>query len=337
MIDRLRALSARLEAPRVRPVLVVAIVLFLIAGSAAAFALAERLKLERSPVANPRIQRIVGPTCECPKDTARLRFTLRHADRVTASILDLNGRRIRIVVADERHKAGPIVLVWDGRTDDGNVAHDGRYRWRVAFGDAHRTITIPTPVRVDTRPPRVRLLSATPRVFSPDGDGQADRVLYRYRSSEPGRAQVFVDDTLAVRARRPAGEAQVRWRGHLDGEIAAPGAYSTWLTIVDAAGNESRPTRTVAVRVRYVALARVPSSVRRHGLLTFRIDADAKRVAWSFRTTAPGGAVIHGTAAPGLVRVRLPNRLTRGVYVLEASVPAGTARATLRVTSGTEP
>lgn len=331
MADRLRALSARLESPRVRPVLLIAVVLCLIAGSAAAFAVAERLKLERSPLATLRIQRIVGPTCECPQGNARLAFTLRHADRVTASILDRNGHRIRIVVADEPHKAGPVVLTWDGRTDGGEVARDGRYRWRVAFGEAHRTITIPTPVRVDTRPPRVRLLGATPRVFSPDGDGRADRVLYRYRSSEIGRAQVYVDSKLAVRERRPVGESQVRWRGRLDGEIAAPGGYSTWLTVVDPAGNESRATGLVNVRIRYVGLSRVPASVRRNGLLTFRIDADAKRVAWTFRGVGRGGTGIHGSAAPGLVRVRLPNRLLRGVYVLEASVPAGTARATVRV------
>jgi hypothetical protein len=332
MKDRLRAVSDRLESPRVRPVLLIALVLFLIAGSAAAFAVAERLKLERSPVANPRIQRIVGPTCECAKGQARLAFNLRHADRVTASILDRNGRRVRTVVAGEPHKAGPVAFAWDGRTDGGEVVRDGRYRWRLAFGRAHRAITIPTQVRVDTKPPRVRLIGATPRVFSPDGDGKADRVLYRFRSSELGRAQVFVDGTLVVRGRRPAGVAQLRWKGHLDGELAPPGAYSTWLTVRDAAGNESRPTRLVGVRIRYVALARVPARVPRNGLLTFRIDADAKRVAWSFRGITRGSPGIHGRSAPGLVHVRLPNRLQRGIYVLEATVPAGTDEATVRVT-----
>jgi hypothetical protein len=331
MIDRLRALSDRLEAPRVRPVLLIALVLFLIAGSAAAFAVAEGLKLEKSPVGKPRIQRIVGPTCECPKATARLAFTLRHADRVTASIVDRTGHRIRIVVANERHQAGPVTFGWDGRTGAGEVARDGRYRWRLGFGDARRTITIPTPVRVDTRPPRVRLLSATPKVFSPDGDGQADRVLYRYRSSEAGRTQVFVDDVFAVRARRPAGVTQVRWRGHLDGDLAEPGTHSTWLTVVDAAGNESRPTRSVVVRIRYVELGAVPKSVRQGGFLVFRIGADAKRVSWSFRGLLRGSAGIHRTSAPGVVRVRLPDKLGPGVYVLEATIPAGTDTATVRV------
>src|SRR5262245_20465248 len=205
MPDRARDLLARLKSPRVRPVVLVTVVLCLLIGSAAAFAVAERLKLERSPVASPKIQRILGPTCDCPKDTANLSFGLRHSDRVTASIVDANGRRIRLLLDNERRRAGRINLTWDGRNDSGDVVHDGRYRLRVALGQAHRTITIPTPVRVDTRPPRLRLIDATPNVFSPDGDGRADRVLYRYRSSELGRVAVFADDQVVSRARRPGG------------------------------------------------------------------------------------------------------------------------------------
>jgi hypothetical protein len=330
MLDRLRALLARLESPRVRPVVLTTLVLCLLVGSAAAFAVAERLKLERSPVAAPKIQRILGPVCECPKATAALSFGLRHSDRVTASIVDASGRRIRLLLDDERRKAGRIDLAWDGRNEAGNVVRDGRYRLRVALGQAHRTITIPTPVRVDTRPPRLRLLSAAPNVFSPDGDGQADRVLYRYRSSEFGRVAVFADDELVARARRLGGVAQVRWRGRIDGDVAAPGTYSTWLIFTDAAGNESRATRTVLVTIRFVQL-HAPPTVARGGTLTFEIDADALKVAWALR--GPSGARrLSGTAAPGTVSVRLPQRITRGVYTLEASIASGKAEATVRVT-----
>ena len=332
-MNRLRALSDRLESSRVRPVLLIALVLFLIGGSAVAFAMAERLKLERSPVQKPHVQRRVGPTCECPKAVARLSFTLPRADRVTASIIDRRGRRVRFVARDEPQKAGTVAFVWDGRTGDGEVARDGRYRWRIAFGQAHRTVTIPTPVRVDTKPPDVRLISATPHLFSPDGDGRADRVLYRYRSSESGDVFVNVDGIRAQRAIRPAGVTQTRWNGNLEGEIAKAGVtYTTWLVVVDSAGNESRPTRSVDVRVRYVRLVRAPKRIPRGGLLTFRIDADAERVSWSFRGITRGGNGIHGTGAPGVVRVRLPAGIQRGIYVLEATVPAGTDRTTVRVT-----
>ncbi len=330
MPDRPRDLLARLKSPRVRPVVLTTVVLCLLVGSAAAFAVAERLKLERSPVATPKIQRVLGPVCECPKATAALSFGLRHADRVTASVVDANGRRIRVLLDDIPRRAGRINLIWDGRTDAGNVVHDGRFRLRVALGRAHRTITIPTPIRVDTRPPRLRLIEAAPHVFSPDGDFRADRIVYRYRSSELGRVAVHADDQVVSRARRLAGEAQVRWQGRIDGEVAAPGTYSTWLTFVDAAGNESRSTRTVLVTVRFVEL-HAPPVVARGGTLVFEIDADAKSVAWTLR--GPSGARrLSGSSPPGTVEVRLPRRITRGLYSLEASIASGTASAKVRVT-----
>jgi hypothetical protein len=330
MLDRLRALLARLESPRVRPVVLTTLVLCLLVGSAAAFAVAEGLKLERSPVAAPKIQRVLGPVCDCPKATAALSFRLRHSDRVTASIVDSNGRRIRTLLSDEPRKAERISLTWDGRNDAGEVVRSGRYRLRVALGQVHRTITIPTPIRVDTLPPRVRLISAAPTVFSPDGDGNADFILYRYRPSEVGRVSVFADGQPVARARPATGVSQILWRGRIDGDVAAPGTYSTWLVFVDAAGNESRPTRTVPVTIRFVQL-HAPPAVPRGGTLTFEIDADAEQVAWTLR--GPNGARrLRGTAAPGTVEVPLPRRITRGVYTLEASIASGRAEVRVRVT-----
>jgi hypothetical protein len=331
MLRPLHDLSAWLESPRVRPAVLVGLVLALLVGTAASFGVAERLKLERSPVAAPRIQRILGPTCDCPRAKAALSFALRRADRVTASVVDGNGTRVRFLVQDERYPKGRVSLVWDGRNDEGEVVHDGRYRLRVALGDAGRTITIPTPVRVDTKPPHVRLVDVSPRVFSPDGDGKGDRVLYRYRSSELGRAQVLVDGKLAVRGRRPAGLAQIRWRGRLEGEIAPIGVYRTRLTVVDAAGNESRPTREITVRIRYVRLLNVLRRVGRGGVLTFTIDADAERVEWSLRGVARGSAGLDGGGPPGNFRVRLRGRVPRGICVLEATTPAGADRARIRI------
>jgi FlgD Ig-like domain len=334
VIRPLRDLSDRLETPRVRHVVLVGLVLALLVGTAAAFAVAERLKLTRSPVASPDIQRLIGPTCDCPTANAALSFGLRHADRVTASIVDSNGRRIRLLMDDERRPKGRVSLIWDGRNEEGQVVHDGRYRLRIFLHDAHRTITVPETIRVDTRPPRLRLVSAEPRVISPDGDRNADRVVYRYRSSEPGKVQVFVDGTLAVRGRRPAGPAQVRWRGHLKGDLAPVGPYETWITVVDRAGNESTPTRRIEIRIRYVELEAVPRSVARGGTLVFRVDADADRVTWTLRPITRGARGINGVGEPGEFRVSLPMRLLRGVYVLEAKTPAGSDRATLRIRSG---
>ena len=42
---------------------------------------------------------------------------------------------------------------------------------------------LPNPIRVDTTAPRITLVSVFPRVFSPDSDGNRDRVTATYGST----------------------------------------------------------------------------------------------------------------------------------------------------------
>ena len=121
----------------------------------------------------------------------------------------------------------------------------------VRFRRADRVITIPTPVRVDTTPPRVRLVSATPREITPDGDGRGDRVQYVYRSSELAYAVVYVDGRYAKRGRSwPAGSGRVRWRARREeGGYVPPGVYRTWIRLFDPAGNSSARSPVVVIRV----------------------------------------------------------------------------------------
>lgn len=224
----------------------------LLVATVAAFALAERLKLQRSPVTAPRFTRLIGPECECDKARANLRLRLRRADRVTATIVDEQGEEIRTLATRLARPRGRVRFVWDGRDNEGEPAADGLYRLRVELDAAERTITIPTPVRVDGTPPRVRLLSATPREITPDGDGRADRVLYVYRSSERAYAVVYVAGRYTARGRSwPRGRGRVRWRARVEGGgYVEPGVYRTWIEAVDPAGNRSRRSPVVIVRVR---------------------------------------------------------------------------------------
>ena len=43
------------------------VVLGLLAGSALAFGVAERLKLEKSPVAGTEVDKVFSPVCRCPQ------------------------------------------------------------------------------------------------------------------------------------------------------------------------------------------------------------------------------------------------------------------------------
>jgi len=253
--ERLRSFSAWIETPHVRPRVVAGLVLALLVASAAAFAVAEGLKLERSPVAAPEITRVVGPLCACEKAEGTLSVRFRQPAVVTALVVDSDGDPVRVLAERERRKRGRATYVWDGRDDAGEVVPDGRYRLRLELVDRDRTITIPTSVRVDSTPPRVRLVEVRPTTIVPNLAGAGHQVHFAYVSSERGYARVEVAGELVVRGRiYPAGPGRVRWRGRIDGGPADPGVYRPRLVAVDQAGNRSEPTR--AVRIRILAVER---------------------------------------------------------------------------------
>ena len=64
------------------------IVLALLGATAAAFAVTERLKLERSPVTGTRVDRVFSPVCECARDVAVISIVLRRRETVTLDILE---------------------------------------------------------------------------------------------------------------------------------------------------------------------------------------------------------------------------------------------------------
>jgi hypothetical protein len=224
-------------------------VLVLLAATAAAFGVAERLKLERSPLTAPNFTRLIGPTCGCESGQAVLAVRLRKPDRVDVSIVDTDGDHVRTVATGVERRRGPARFRWDGRDDEGRVVPDGRYRVRFRLARADRTITVPTPIRVDATPPRLRLVSVEPRTLSPGAEGAAGRVLLVYRSSERAYPLLLVGGDVAVHGRsEPAGIVRLRWRGRIGGEPLRPGEYRALLVVVDPAGNQSAPSE-ILIRV----------------------------------------------------------------------------------------
>ncbi len=69
----------------------------------------------------------------------------------------------------------PAVIEWDGRDDEGNVAEDGKYYFALAleYRSGNHPLSNKLMVMVDTTPPEYRFV-VSPRLFSPDGDGEAD-------------------------------------------------------------------------------------------------------------------------------------------------------------------
>jgi flagellar hook capping protein FlgD len=279
-------------------------------------------------VTAPRLTRLIGPTCGCEKETAQLAVRLREPHVIDAAIVNADGDRVRTLATDVRRPRGRVRFTWDGRDDAGAVVPDGLYRLGIHLDREDRTIVVPTPIRVDTTPPRVRLVSARPRVVSPDGDGRADRVLFRYRSSEGAYPAVYVNGRETVRGRFwRRGPGRVRWAGRMRGTPVRPGTYTASIVAADAAGNVSEPSVEVPIRVRYVELVGVPRRARPGTRVRFRVDADARQVLVRIDRGEREGRVRR--VRPGMVTVRVPRR--PGRFVVVAVAGQHMAEARLRV------
>ena len=258
------------------------LVLVLLGATAAAFAVTERLKLERSPITGTRVDRVFSPVCECARDVAVISFVLRRSETVTVDLLDAAGESVRTLVRDRDEPRGRASYTWDGRDDADLVVPEGRYRPRVRLEDHGRTIVLPNPISVDTTAPQIRIRSLSPRVFSPDGDGRRDRVITTYEIDEPARAMLLVDGTRRVLGRFYETEGRLEWHGQVAGRPARPGVYRIRLRATDRAGNRGSTLRVVPVLVRYVALTRDRIEVVAGARFRIGVTTDAASYRWLF-------------------------------------------------------
>ena len=69
----------------------------------------------------------------------------------------MSADEVRQLLSSRHVHAGELVrLLWDGRTDDGGRAPDGRYRYRITLRHQGRSVKLASSVRLDTTPPRPR-------------------------------------------------------------------------------------------------------------------------------------------------------------------------------------
>ena len=299
------------------------LVVVLLAATAAAFALTQGLKLQKSPIFGTRVPvPVFSPVCGCAKQQARIVFKLRKADRLDIAIVD-GGEVVRTIEQGRRYPKGPVVIRWDGRDDAGRVLPEGEYRPRIHVRGQHQTITLPNPIRIDVTPPVLQDVTVRPRVISPDGDGRKDKVTVRYRLNEPGRGALVVNGkrqglgTLFART-----QDKILWTGKVRGQAVRAGLYSLQLLAFDPAGNRSARTPAVPITVRYVTLGRERITAAAGARFAIRVSSDAERVRWTL-----GGR--SGFARPGTLGLRAP--FQKGRFTLTVAANGHTARAAVFV------
>lgn len=225
------------------------LVILLLAATAAAFVRAEDQKLEPSVIETVDVDRLISPVCRCEKAGASIEVELRKSSVVTVAIVDDDGNVVRQLAVPEA-SLDHVSTRWDGRDNAGNVVPDGRYRPRLRVVRDGRTFLLANRIEVDTRAPTATVVSALPKVLTPDGDGRNDRVEVRYRLSERAQPLLYVNGIVRVRgyARRP--EGKLNWYGKKGGRRLRPGRYELRLAARDAAGNLGALGRPITIRVR---------------------------------------------------------------------------------------
>jgi hypothetical protein len=296
------------------------VVLALLGCTAAAFAVTESLKLERAPVFDTKVGKVVAPDSASNK-TVPIQFQLRKPDRLTIEIVNGSGEIIRTLVRDRRARRGTLQFTWDGRNDAHEVVPDGTYRPRVHLAREHRTILLPNPIRMDATPPFVQLVSVRPRVFSPDRDFVRDSVRVHYATSEPARVILYVDGDKRVGPTfRFVREGKLDWpRGRAR---LRPGAHRIRLRALDRATNLGPPSRALVAVVRYVELRPEAVRVKTGRRFGFRVVTNAKRYSVHLGS-------LHARRSGRLLILRAPKP---GRYVLRVNANGHVARAVVVVT-----
>lgn len=211
----------------------IALVLALIAGTAAAFAVTETLKTTTAPILRTKVSRTFSPACRCATNTASIAFELRHADRLTIAIQDAGGKTVRVLFTSKRLPAGLHAFGWNGRRDDGTRAADGLYRPRVELEDADRVIVLPNRIALDTKAPKVRVVG-TPRLAA------GGPIVLRYRVDEEARGILAVGGRRVARTHRVLLDTTLRIPLSTLRNVGAPHGPVT-LAAEDLAGNVSTP------------------------------------------------------------------------------------------------
>jgi hypothetical protein len=275
------------------------LVLGLLVGTAAAFAATERLKLVPTPIIAPNLTEAFSPTCGCDTRSALIRFRLRDGDRITVSIVNARGNTVETLADDLERPAGRVSFEWDGR-----AAPEGTYQARVHLARARRTIVIPNEMHLDRTSPVLTVRSVTPDVFSPDGDGRADKVRAVYAVSEPSRVSLLIDGSAGP-VSPPRRTGKLEWYARRK----PPGLYALTLVAHDLAGNDSRPSVPAVVRLRFISIVQakifVPAGLR----FGVRISTDAKRYAWRLGAR-------RGSATANALVLRAPQRAGRYTLVV---------------------
>ena len=303
-------------------VLSTAIVLALLAATAVAFAITEGAKLEHSPILRTRVSPVFSPDGVVDRN-AHIAFRLRTRERLSVWIEDSHGHDVRNLLTNRTFRRGSnLDLLWDGVADNGVVEPDGVYLPVVKLERSHRTIVLPSPIELDTKPPVITVHHPLYPILSPDGDGRRDIFRVHYHLSERAHAILSVRGRRIEFTRGQKTSGELLWNGTLNGRPARPGRYLLTVSAQDLAGNVAKSVPFAIAQVRYLTLARDRVVVKPGGRFALRVSTDYPTVTWRLHGAS-------GVQRSGTLHLRAPN--ASGVYRLYVFAGKHAARCSVVV------
>jgi FlgD Ig-like domain len=263
-------------------------------------------------------------------------YLLHRSDDVDVYVVDQTGAIVR-TVALGRHMRQRVrkpdgEFSWNGREDNGQVAPDGTYYFRVSLIHQGRTVYISNqagarePITVRTIPPRPVVTSLSPSLL-PQGDSTDVKIRYTGTEDRAATVQIYRTDLPGdPRVKQfQAGLHTAVWDGKIKQRPTPPGTYLVGLRATDLACNTGRfpivlppaagTTPHAGVTVRYIAAQPPLRPVPAGSVATVYVDARRRPYRWALRRAASKPIVARGTGSSFALSIRLPGGRA-GMYEL---------------------
>jgi hypothetical protein len=314
----------------------------LVVATVAAFFVTQHLKVTTPVVTGFSHPEAFSPgTCQ---PHTHISFYLQsRSDDVSLYVVDGNLSIVRTLSVNQhmnkgvRIKDGPL-NTWNGREDNGQLAPDGTYYFRVALANQGRSIDLTNyPIVLKTVAPRPIVTAVTPAVI-PNGRAGAEihykgnegrnGTIHLYRTDLPGRPRLVKSFIT------PSKLSHVTWDGLVHGRPAPAGTYLVGLGVTDAACNTGHypplvppppgTTPHAGITVRYLAAEPQLDPAPAGGRALVYVDSRRRPYTWAVQRVGAPRPSAAGNASTPVLRVPLPKGAA-GLYRLALrSGPYGT-------------
>jgi hypothetical protein len=310
--------------------------LVLVGATFAAFFVAQRLKSSPPVIRVHGLAVLFSPNGDGREDVNRFSLSMANAaDDVAVDVIDANGDRVARIAAGRDIRPGrPLALSWDGRTDAGRRAPDGRYRLRVTSRGQGRAVIVPGVTVVDTKPPHSIVCVGVP-CTSRETANIVEPGTNRIRVWVKGVSRKFPTQVRVLRTDdgKPhqvasftgdPGTHRLIWDGLVDGKPAPPGIYLFQVMVRDRAGNVAvTPARLEpadipgrpGLTIRSLAVQPPLMPVTAGEKARFFVDARGHGYRWSVRRLGYPQVRRHGVARNPRLQFPAPQG-DSGVYLL---------------------